>query len=265
VAADGGRQFWDRVRLLGLREVRLVLYRDNPALRTALERTLRLRPAGVLVSLVLIDSPAADLTGFPHWAASVADDLRQVYRVIVWNEPNAHTFWPHPRGGTIPERAAAYARLLNDTTLAIRRVRPRVFVSGFGLAASHEPVQFLAAALEAGARPDSLSFHLYPGSPADGIQGALVLKRRLSRLVPGKSLYLDEYGWSAGPDCPEPRQAALYRDLLAELAPDRRMKCALVYRLEDGEGWRAGPHRAGGSRRPSWQILRTAAVPSRVA
>jgi hypothetical protein len=258
VADDDGRLFWRRVEQLQLQEVRLVAYRDNPLLLDRLRRTIPLRPSGVRVSVVLIDSPGASLVGFPEWAAIVADVLPDVYRWIVWNEPNAHAFWPYPHGGSCERRAATYARFLNDVTAAIRRARPRAVVSAFGLAASHTPVRFLRAALRAGSRVEGLSAHLYPGSAADGIKGSLALLRRLQALVPRTPVFVDEYGWNAGRGCTEERQADLYRDLLLALRPVART--ALVYRLQDGEGWRAGPYRPDGSRRPCWRTIRQAAI-----
>lgn len=260
VADDGGAEFWWRFGQLQLDEVRLVAYRNNPELLDRIRRTLLLAPAGVKASLVLIDGPGEDLRGFPDWAATVIRVLPRVYRAIVWNEPDSHVFWPHPRGGTIEERARTYARFLNETTAALHDARQDLVVSGYGLTSSHRPVAFLKAGQLAGARLTSLSAHLYPGNPSDGVRGSVALLRRLEAVVPGVPVYVDEYGWNAGPACSEQRQAALYRQLLDTLRLDRRVKCALVYRLEDGEGWTAGPFRATGARRPCWQTLHAAAT-----
>jgi hypothetical protein len=267
--ADGGLEFFATLDNLGAKEVRLVLYRDNPSLVDKVQQASAMAKArGIRASCVLIDSPenvrskpAAE--AFARWARGIVAELPHVYRFIVWNEPNAHSFWrgpPRDPQDTQAEhdrkRAQLYRYLLDVTSWAINRAWSGVEISGYALAASHFPIRFLA---ECGAKPryvNSLSLHLYPGTPADSPAGSLVLLVKLLALVPRIPVHIDEFGWNVGPRCTEETQAWRYSEFLASLRKRPRVKTALVYRLRDGEGWAAGPIRPDGSRRPSFDVLR---------
>ncbi|MFN2468277.1 MAG: hypothetical protein ABR521_09150 [Gaiellaceae bacterium] len=265
-APDCGARFFGALRELRMTTARLVLYRRNPPLRARLSCTLE-QAKGIDVSLVLIDRPRTirnelDVRAFAAWAASVAREFPQVRRFVVWNEPNSRSFW---HGG--PE---LYARLLRTTYRALKDVDPEIRVSGFGLAASHRPVEFLRRALAAGATMDELSVHPYPPTNAATAAGAYRFVRRVERAWPGP-LNLDEFGWQVATagvgytgrenvtTSTEADQARRYEQFLRLAARDPRVRSALVYRLVDDAdlaGWQAGLIRANGSSREAFHVLR---------
>ncbi len=150
----------------------------------------------------------ADLAAFAGRAVERYGDTVDAWEV--WNEPNLDAFWrPRPD----PD---AYARLLVETTAAIRAVDPDAFVLSGGLApaadtvdgAEWEPERFLAAVAATGALDDVDAVGIHPYSfPAlpDGDEPWNLFGRlpaladlavdRAGRALP---LWLTEYGFPTG-------------------------------------------------------------------
>lgn len=194
-------------------------------------------------------------------------EFPEIRRYVVWNEPSSRAFW---HAGP-----ALYARLLTETFAALHAVDPQIRVSGFGLGPSHRPVEFLRAALRAGARMDELSVHPFPPGNAATAAAAYRLVRRVERAWPGP-LNLDETGWQVEarsrtytgrenvPTTTEALQARRYVSFLQLAARDPRVRSVLVYRLVDDvelRGWQSGLLRADGSPRRSFEaVARAVAV-----
>jgi hypothetical protein len=265
--ADCGERFFSELREVGMTIARLVLYRNNEPLR--LQLACALEHAGdIKVSVVLVDGPrsirkAGDVRAFAAWAAGVASDFPEVHSYVVWNEANHPAFWH----GT-PE---LYARLLRETRRALTAVDPAIRVTGFGLTRSHSPLLFLRRALAAGAPMDALSVHAYPPGAAARAASAYSFVRRAERVWPG-AVELDEIGWQVrvhgrgyvGDEnvdtTTEALQAERYLSFVRLAVADPRVRSVLTYRLADDRelpGWQSGLLRLDGSRRPSFEVLRS--------
>jgi hypothetical protein len=130
----------------------------------------------------------------------------------IWNEPNTSQFWsPQPS-------PAAYARLLQATSSAIRATAPGVTILSGGLAAvatttdgaDISPTAFLSSVYQAGAASafDGVAAHpySYPYLPTDAAGGpwngfSQLLQLRQIMVANGdssKSIWLTEYGAPTG-------------------------------------------------------------------
>lgn len=182
------------------------------------------REAGLRVLLLVAYTPAwarpagtddktpptdpADFAAFAGRAVERYGDTVDAWEV--WNEPNLDSFWrPRPD----PD---AYARLLVETTAAIRAVDADAFVLSGGLApaadtvdgAEWEPERFLTAVAAAGALDDvdAVGIHPYsfPALPDGGepwnLFGRLPALAELAVDGAGRSLplWLTEYGFPTG-------------------------------------------------------------------
>jgi hypothetical protein len=115
----------------------------------------------------------------------------------VWNEPNIPAFWA-PR----PE-PAAYARLLETTSKAIRRADPHAQVVSAGLPTSHlgmSAPRFLESVYAAGAKGsfDTVAVHPYAGTPAGVLRHVTAIRRVIDANHDKAGIWVTEVGWGTG-------------------------------------------------------------------
>jgi hypothetical protein len=250
--------FDDPAMFVGMRDqgmtgVRLSLYRERANFDLAtIQAELAVAAAnGIEVAVNLTQEAVSPTPGFPEWAASMAARLPDVGRFVIGNEVNARRFWH----GSIPE----YVRLLHATRAAIRAARPDAHVSGFGLDSSHQPILYLARAAKAAARygglralMDTLSLHLYTGSPARDAY----LVRQAEKLWRGP-INVDEAGYQVD-RMGEQAQARSEVALLDRMSRDPQVRNVFFYRYRDSADadLATANVRADGTRRPGFYAVK---------
>jgi hypothetical protein len=217
----------------------------------------------------------SDLAAFARRAAVRYGDTVDAWEV--WNEPNLDAFW-RPR----PD-PAAYARLLVETTEAIRTVDPDAFVLSGGLApatdtvdgAEWEPERFLAAVAAAGGLDavDAVGMHPYsfPSLPDGGepwnLFGRLPALAELAVDREGRAmpLWLTEYGFPTG-DHPESVTEELQAQGIVEAIVAAQSMPGIgplfVYadrdRDEEADPGGFGVRAVDGAPKPAWLAIREA-------
>lgn len=249
------------------------------------------RDAGLRVLLLVAYTPAwarpaatddktpptdpADLAAFAARAVERYGDTVDAWEV--WNEPNLDAFWqPRPD----PD---AYARLLVETTAAIRDVDPDAFVLSAGLApatdtvdaAEWEPERFLAAMAAAGALDDvdAVGIHPYsfPALPDGGepwnLFGRLPALAELAVDGSGRRLplWLTEYGFPTGDHPGRVNEEVQAEGIVAAIAAAQAtpgIGPLFVYadrdRDEEADPGGFGVRDADGAPKPAWHALHEA-------
>jgi Cellulase (glycosyl hydrolase family 5) len=99
-----------------------------------------------------------DQAAFANYAKAAAAELNTpvTYGFEIWNEPESIYFWPNPD-------VAAYARLAQKTTAAIKSVAPAIPVITGGITASADSSFFFGLANRASeiGRVDAMAYHTY--------------------------------------------------------------------------------------------------------
>ncbi len=140
---------------------------------------------------------APDPDEFVAYARAVVTRYKNyVQHWEIWNEPDNPLFWqpmPDPR---------AYARLLRETSAAIKEVDPQaqVLIGGF----NPFDTTFIRAVADAGAWDsfDIIAIHPYvdPSSPEESnLQAALDKIRALNYRFGSRPIWATEIGWASGP------------------------------------------------------------------
>jgi polysaccharide biosynthesis protein PslG len=115
----------------------------------------------------------------------------------VWNEPNIPAFWapkPDPAG---------YARLLEATGTAIRKVDPRAEVVAAGLPTSHLGMaapDYLRALYKAGTKGsfDTAAVHPYGATPDAVVANVNAIRRVIRENDDVATVWVTEFGWGTG-------------------------------------------------------------------
>jgi hypothetical protein len=211
----------------------------------------RLRQLGKSIVLVLAyghhdhsDGPANNTFALPpHTPEQLAAYGRYVQAVAkqyhgsdivyeIWNEPNLDLFWPPALD------PAAYGKLLNAGTRAIRTAEPNATIIPAGLANENNPAQFLHSLALAGALDEvnGISFHPYRGDgPENSLYDIAEFERAAGRA--DQPLWLTEWGYSEawlakGSQDTRQRQAVMIGRMMLTAAL-AGAKALLVYDLID--------------------------------
>ena len=115
----------------------------------------------------------------------------------VWNEPNIRAFW-----ATGPD-PAAYAKLLETASTAIRRADPQAEVVTAGLPSSHMGIpapEFLDGIYAAGGKRafDTVAVHSYAPTPAAVLDRAKAVAAVIHKNGDDAKLWITEVGWGTG-------------------------------------------------------------------
>ncbi len=150
-----------------------------------------LTPGGTLVHPPPTPAHYAD---YAAYAAQVQARYHPA-AIQIWNEPDLWAFWYRP---DLQQDPAAYARLFELSRSAIKAVDPHARVmstlSQFGR-------RFLAHVVAADPRyhPDALGWHTYYGTPQEDLASLHSDESQADALGLQVPVYLDEWGWLAGP------------------------------------------------------------------
>jgi polysaccharide biosynthesis protein PslG len=132
-----------------------------------------------------------------YWRAHPAAPRLPIHSWQVWNEPNIRAFWA---SGPDP---AAYARLLETASRAIRKADPDAEVVTAGLPNSHLGIpaaRFLAGIYAAGAKGsfDAVGIHSYAPTPGAVVERARAAADVVRRNGDDAKLWMTEVGWGTG-------------------------------------------------------------------
>jgi len=219
-------------------------------------------------------SSTSSLAAFARTAATRY--RAQVRHWVIWNEPN-QIRWLRPVS------ARTYTRLLNASYAAIKRASPGAKVAGGvtaprGNAGGENPVNWIRAMHQYGARLDAYAHHPYPTRPRQETPWSggcswckTITMADLDRLIgevsrnfPGKRIWLTEYGYQTNP--PDKwlgvslANQATYTSaaaLRAYQAPYVDMLIHFMVRDDsDPGGWQSGLRKLSGQAKPSYNAFR---------
>jgi beta-glucosidase/6-phospho-beta-glucosidase/beta-galactosidase len=193
------------------------------------------------------------ISAFARYAAFVASHFAgRVKYYEIWNE------WNLDGGQTTPGKAKDYARLINATYPAIKKVTPDAIV----LVGASSPAGYASLLNTTSGRSffdqllqipnitagDGISIHPYvyrTDDTANRTEAFRTLLQRLQAAVEGspsfagQPIYITEFGWSTAPGVKyavsEEMQEKYIREAIA-IAKDMGIKAFIVYELRDGKG-----------------------------